>query len=186
VKPNEANLRRLVNLADGVRARLDDPALLRALGAEHRKQEAAIFRTEGAAGGAGPWARLNPRYAVRKAKAVGARKKILDLTGETKAAFTRPGPNYIQQFIPRGNLGIFQFGARSAIAAAHRTGNPALSPQQSGTAKKAFGGRAPRLPVRDMVAKSGAQLEELRRVLLQWYLGKVRQFLRAGAALAGR
>jgi len=186
--PNKAHLQRMRELPRAIAPVLSDPVLLRALGKAHRWQEETIFASEGAAGGAGPWASLNPRYAARKAREVGSRRKILVLTGETKRRFTMAGAvGYIQRFIPRGALGTFQFGAASAVAAAHRFGDPSLAPgQSSAVAKKIFGGRAPRLPVRDMVTKSAAQLAELREVLLTWYIARVKQQARAGGRLRGR
>lgn len=186
--PNPEGLRRLRAIGDDVGqiARLDDPALLRALGTTHRKQELAIFASEGAAGGAGAWPALNPRYVIRKAKAVGSRKRILTLTGEMKDQFTRFGaPGYVQEFVPRGTLGIFRFGARSSVAAAHKTGNPSLATTPSATARKVFGGIAARLPVRDMITKSASQLEELRETLKTWFIARVKQGLRGEAALRG-
>lgn len=185
--PNEGGLRRLQSIPEALQPRLSDPALLRALGATHRKQEVSIFSTEGAAGAGGPWEQLNPRYRARKAKAVGGRKKILELTGTMKAAFTRAtSPDYFQQFIPRGALGIFRFGARSSVAAAHKAGNPLLAPAQSATARKVFGGRAPRLARRDMVTKTPVQLAEMRETLLTWFVNRMKQGLRGAAALGGR
>lgn len=183
--PNREHLRRMREIGQGIGARMDDPALLRSLGATHRKQETQIFNTEGAAGRKGLWAGLNARYAARKRKVVG-RKKILQLTGETKRRFTvKSEPGYYEQYVPRGTLGIFQFGARSNIAAAHLHGNPALAPHQSALARRVFGGRAPRLAVRDMVTKSEAQLVELRKTFTTWYVSRVRQYLRGRARLAG-
>lgn len=186
LKPNAAALARMPELPRQVEVKLSDPALLRALGTTHRAQEESIFSTEGATGGTAPWAALNPRYAARKAKAVG-RKKILQLTGTMKRQFTfASASGYVQQFIPRGTLGIFRFGARSSVAAAHKFGNPSLAPMQSATARRVFGGIAPRLPVRDMVTKSAAHLVELRQTLLTFYIARMKQQLRAGAKLGRR
>jgi hypothetical protein len=195
--PNRDALRRLRDISGGVGARMDDPSLLRALGRTHRKQQEAIFNSEGALGGAGKWAPLSQRYAARKAGAAASKRffdvglrsffrggKILQLSGAMKAAFTGTGPGYIQQFIPRGVLGVFRFGARSAVAAAHLQGNPSLAPKQSALARSVFGGRAKRLPIRDMVTKSEAQLAEMRETLRTWYIARVRQFLRGAGRLS--
>lgn len=166
--------------------RLDDrdmagPVLV-VLGTVHRRQQSDAFVSEGATTAGGRWAALNPLYAARKAKA-GGKRKVLQLSGDMKARFiSRANRSYIQRFIPRGGgRGIFQFGAHSDVAAAHRAGAPALAPRQSPQAKRAFGGRAPRMPVRDMLTKTPAQIAEFAVAFKRWYIEKrVPQVLRSG------
>jgi len=164
-----------------------DPALLRALGAVHRRQETRIFASEGAEGARGRWDPLNERYAKRKTKAVG-RRKILVFSNDMKDRFIKAeNPGYVQEFIPTSEaLGLFRFGARSDVAAAHLRGNPALALRQSALARKVFGGRAPRLPVRDMVTKTQAHLAELRERLRTWYIARLKQQIRGRSALGVR
>ena len=184
LKPNAQHLRRLREIGEAVAPVMSDPLLLRMLGSAHRDQMREVFATEGAEARRGPWPALNPRYAARKRKAVGGRK-ILHLTGDTRDRFISPSdPAYVQQFIPTSKtLGLFRFGARSDVAAAHLHGNPGLAPRQSSAlARKVFGGLAPRLPVRDMITKTERQLAELRAVLKNWYLTRVKQALRGAGA----
>lgn len=186
LQPNQAHLQRMREIGPTLRAGLSmaDPSLLRALGVVHRRQEARIFASEGAEGAGGPWTPLDPGYAERKAKAAGSRKKILQLSGDMKTALTKRGdPRYVEQFIPKGNLGLFRFGAHSDVANAHLHGNPALAPQQSAVAKKVFGGRAPRLPVRDPITKTPAMLAEMREALRVWYVARLKAAVLARARL---
>lgn len=160
---------------------LRGPVLVR-LGQAHRKQQQRIFSSEGAAGGAGPWAPLNPDYEQRKRKLLGRRAKLV-LTGRMRARFLTPSdPNYIQEYVAtsRGR-GVFRFGARSDVAAAHLYGQPELASTRSAAAQVVFGGRAKRLPVRNMIAKTGQQIAELREVVVRWYREeRVPQALRGG------
>lgn len=185
-KPNGPNLARLRAIGPNLLADLsmDDPSLLRALGAVHRAQEEGIFSSEGAEGAGGKWAPLEARYAARKAKAVG-RRKILVLTGGMKDALTKKGdPDYVEEYRPASaSLGLFRFGTRSRVAAAHLYGNPALAPERSAVASKVFGGRAPRLPIRDMITKTEAHLAEMRETLKVWFIGRLKQELQARARL---
>ena len=189
--PNAEHLRRMREIGPNLRVAfvqsMSDPALLRALGTVHAAQEAEIFASEGAVGAGGKFAPLNPRYAARKAKVAG-RRKILDLTGTLRDQFTRKtDPAYIEQYVPTSETtGLFRFGAASAVGAAHRFGNPMLAPPPSGLAAKIFGGRALRLPVRDMISKTPAMVAELREALLTWFTARLRQLVRAQAALGGR
>lgn len=167
--PNREGLRRLVSVGEDISrvVNLADPALLRALGTAHVAQEQQIFSTEGAAGASGPWPPLSPRYAARKRRLFG-RRKILERTGAMKAQFTRKGdPAYFEHYEPAGDRGVFSFGARSKLGAIHVQGGPFL-------------------PVRNMIEKTAAQLDELREVLKVWYFGKLRQLLRGRARLGAR
>jgi hypothetical protein len=157
----------------------------------HREQELAIFASQGARGGSGRWPALSPSYEKKKSRfrkaagkgpglvfAIG--KKIMVLTGDTKARFTVPtNPAYVQRFVPRGTSGgVFQFGADSDVAAAHLAGNPSLAPHQSAAANRIFGGFAKRLPVRDVITKSAAQMAAFLPVLKKWYALRVQQVLK--------
>lgn len=150
------------------------PVLVR-LGQLHRKQQTGIFTSQGATGGAGRWPALNPSYKKRK-----GRGKILQLSGDMKKRFTgAKNPAYVQRYVSQGGgKGFFQFGAMSNVAAAHRAGNPALAPNQSAAARKVFGGRAPRLPVRDMIKKSPEHMLQFRLTFIQWYHHRVAQVTR--------
>lgn len=160
------------------KADLAGPVLVE-MGELHRRQMNDIFRTEGAAGGAGKFQPLSAAYAIKK-KAVAARKKILQLTSDLKDRFTKPkNPNYIQRYIDRGDRGVFQFGARSSVAAAHFFGQPALAgPPASDKAKKVFGGIAPRLPRRDMITKTAEQVTQFRLLFIAWYNKRIAQVTR--------
>lgn len=190
--PNAEHLRRLreigPDLRDDFRQSMADPALLRALGTVHAAQEEQIFASEGAAAAGGQFAPLNPRYAARKAKA-GGRGKILQLTGALRDQFThKTDPAYVERYVPTSETtGLFQFGAASPVGAAHYRGDPSLAVGGSSPlARKIFGGRALRLPVRDMISKTPAMLDELREALRVWFIGRVRQMQRARAALGAR
>jgi hypothetical protein len=153
--------------------------VLTVLGVVHRKQQTAIFVSEGATSGGGLFAPLNPRYAARKRKLFG-RKKILQLSGDMKARFTLAGnPGYIQKYVGTEAKGVFQFGAASDVAAAHLYGNPALAPRQSAAARSVFGGTAPRLPVRDMISKTATQMGALKDALTAWYAARAKRVIRA-------
>lgn len=133
------------------------------------------------------WPALNKRYATRKKKYVG-RKKILVLTGNTKARFTTPSsPYYIQEFIPGGVAGgVFRFGAMSDVAAAHYHGRPELATTRSGIAQLLFGGIAKVLPVRDMISKTAAQLSAFNAAIVTWYrTERVPQVLKAQGLISG-
>ena len=149
------------------------------MGQLHREQQHGIFQSEGATGAGGRWAALSPPYAAKKRKLF-SRRKILHLSGDMRTRFLSPtNPAYVQRFVPRGTSGgVFQFGAHSDVAAAHLAGNPALAPNGSPTARKIFGGLARRLPVRDMITKSAAQMAAFPSVLRKWYASRVDQVLR--------
>ncbi len=137
--------------------------LLPVLGEVHRKQQSAIFNTEGQAGATGKWRALSPGYAKRKAK-VAPRAKILRLTGEMRNRFLMPGnPNYIQRLVGNATSSwVLEFGARSRKAFAHFKG----APQR-------------KLPRRDPVGKSAGQLRELvTRMATWWRVDWVTRFLR--------
>ncbi len=146
--------------------------ILVVLGRVHIRQQKRIFATEGAAGGTGRWTALEPSYAARKRKLRG-RSKILQLTGDMKKRFTAPAsPYYHQRYIPlTEGRGIFAFGAHSSVAMAHLMGNPAFASQRVGPtkARAIFGGVAPRLPVRNVIAKTVEQVVELRKRFVDWY-----------------
>lgn len=172
VTPNPNAFKRLRKLSDALKITNGDlagPVLIR-LGQVHRKQETAIFATEGAIGAFGKWPMLNPRYAKRKRRVVG-RRKILVLTGDTKGRFTKASsPYYIQRFSPTAEgKGIYQFGAASDVAAAHVHGNPGLAPLRSSVAGLVFGGKANRLPIRNMITKTAQQVAEIKTRLVDWY-----------------
>jgi len=181
--PNKAHLARMRALPALMTPRMDDRLLLRDLDTVNSDQMREVFQTEGTTARGGMWAALSPRYRARKIAAVG-RRKTLDLTGETKRRFiSRGNPNHVARYIPTSSdRGLFTFGAKSDIAAAHVAGNPALAPGQSLTARKVFHGRAPRLPVRSMIGKSAQHLSEFRRALVKWYVARMRQFARASGA----
>ena len=199
---------RLREAADALRITDGDMAgpVLIVMGNLHRKQQKAIFASQGAAGGTGKWAPLNARY-LRQKQAGGRRRgggasaslgagfnifsssaalgfsgrgKILVLTGDMKRRFTMASaPEYVQRYLPTGGgRGVFQFGAMSDTAAAHMHGNPSFAPHQSYQARKVFGGVAKNLPVRNVVAKSQAQRLEFVPVFKKWYVARVRQVLR--------
>ena len=172
VTPNPKAFKRIRSINEALRISKGDmagPVLVR-LGQTHIKQQKRIFASQGAEGAGGRFAPLNPRYAARKLSIFG-RKKILDLTGNMRRRFTKKSdPSYVQDFIPGSKgKGTFRFGARSNIAAAHKAGNPDLAPTPSTTAKGIWGGRAPRLPVRDMITKTGVQVAQLRKRFVDWY-----------------
>lgn len=189
VIPNEQHLRRLRELPSRMDPTapsgipMSDPALLRALGRVHREQVTANFATEGGTGARGLWPSLSAKYAARKLKLVG-RKKILEVTGDTRRRFIRFGhPDYIERFVPSGRAGgTFLFGARSDVAAAHVAGNPGLVSTRS-SLPKLFGGRAARLPVRDMITKTAANVKQLQAAFSKWWIESLRQRFRAGTAL---
>jgi hypothetical protein len=189
VTPNPAAFERARELTQAIKVSQGDMAgpALRALGTVHRMQEKAIFASRGTVGGYGQWAPLNPDYAKRKRKLVG-RKPDLVLTGRMKAAFTMASSgNYVQLYSPRGEgLGIVQFGARSAIASAHLTGDPTRAPNTSFTGRRLFGGIAPRLPIRDMITKSNLMIGQLTKAFQEWYLKKANQIVRGKETLGGR
>lgn len=183
---NHDGFKRLRSQAEALRvseADLRGPVLVE-LGNVHRRQQMKIFTSEGAAGAGGRFARLNERYEKRK-KRLFPRRKILHLSGETRERFTKPtNPYYVQEYVSAGQArGVFRFGARSNVAAAHLHGNPALAPEQSATSRKVFGGVAPRLPVRDMISKTAAQVKEFSAALAAWYSKRVRQVIRGQGAL---
>jgi hypothetical protein len=186
LKPNAEHLRRMREIGPKLKADLsmNDKGLLRELGATHRYQMAGIFESEGGQGAMGKWSPLNPRYAERKRKLVGVRR-ILELTTDMDRRFTdRNSYWYVERFIPTSEtLGLFQFGARSSVASAHLHGDPSLAPQQSAIARRVFGGRAQRLPVRDMITKTAAHMGQLRDTLRDWFVVKLRQRARGQAAL---
>ena len=155
------------------------------LGAIHRKQQLRIFATQGSAGAGGRFAPLEKKYKARKKKAFG-NKKILQLSGTLKRRFTkRSDPRYFQKFTGSDAGGKFSFGARSSVAAAHKAGNPKLARRAPFAAKAAtiFGGQASRLPVRDMVSKTAAQVAEIREGVRVWYRKRVEQVFRNHARL---
>lgn len=182
IKVDPLTAGRLRKRADALRITLADmqgPVLVR-LGQAHRAQEKMIWSSRGGAGGRGVWPALNPRYAARKRKVFG-RAPLMVLTGNTKRRFTEAfHPAYVQRFVPRGaNRGVFQFGAYSDIASAHYLGNPSLAPYPFIEARRVFGGRAPRLPIRDVITKSPTMLAQLRRRLVEWYaMERIPQVLR--------
>ena len=121
------------------------------LGKVHRRQQAAIFASQGAKGASGPWRKLSPGYAARKKK-VAPRAKILVLTTEMRNRFLKPGSkHYVQELQFRGaNSWAIVFGARSRKAFRHFTGGK-------------------NLPQRDMVTKTTSQVSELRRRFVTWW-----------------
>ena len=193
IKKNHAGVQRQMSSVQALTITPGDYAgpVLVLMGQLHREQQLAIFASQGARGGAGKWPALSPSYAAKKSgfrKAAGkgpglvfaVGKRIMILTGDTKARFTVPtNPAYVQRFVPRGTSGgMFQFGAYSDVAAAHLAGNPALAPNQSHAAKRIFGGFAKRLPVRDVITKSAAQMAAFLSVLKKWYAARDDQVLR--------
>ncbi len=179
LKPNAAGLSRLREITNAPNIPMSDPLFLSRLGAVHRDQMLEVFETEGGTAKGGGWSPLNPRYAARKRKYVGG-KKILQLTTDMMRRFIYKGSHgYIEEYLPTSAThGLFRFGALSDVAAAHRHGNPALASRQSAIARKVFGGRAPRLPKRDMITKTARHLSEMRRVLRETYLVRLRQILK--------
>lgn len=151
--------------------------VLNALGKVHRDQELAIFGSEGRAN-VGGWPALSPPYEAKKKKVT--RRRMLNLSGETKARFTGARHlGYFQRFFPRGTGGVFQFGARSSVAAAHLYGKPELAAGiQSTLSRRIFGGTARRLPVRDMITKTAAMVAQLRHEFAVFYAKRVDQVLR--------
>jgi hypothetical protein len=141
------------------------PVLVR-LGQVHRRQEKAIFASQGAAGGSGRWPKLSPGYAKWK-KRVFPGRKILVLSGEMKERFTVPSrPEYVQRFTSSGQSGgVFSFGAIDEVAVKHYRGI--------------------KLPVRDMITKTAAQITELRNTFISWYAARVRQIVRATSGRKG-
>lgn len=179
-------IKRLVSLTEAVNIPMNDPYIMKQMAQAQKDQMREVFETEGSTVRGGRWAALNPRYAARK-RAAGGHRRILDLTGETRGRFIGARPGFIARFIPKGGgLGVFQFGAASQVAAAHRAGNAGLAPRPSGLARKVFGGIAKRLPIRDMLTKTERQILEFRRVLKDAYLVRLKQALRGVARLGGR
>lgn len=182
VKRNPDGFRPVRTIAEALAISAGDMAgpVLVELGVIHRRQQNRIFATEGAAGGSGRWPALNPSYAARKRARYG-RKKILQLTGDTKDRFTKPtNIGYVQRFVPRGTSGsgLFQFGAYSTVAAAHYFGNPLLVRLRSRSSRILFGGVAKRLPVRDLITKKAAMVDGFNFGLNTWYQKRVAQVLR--------
>ena len=177
VTPNPQAFKRLRSLAEALKISPGDFAgpVLRELGKVHRRQVMVGFTTQGGTTPGGRWAPLNPRYKKRK-RASFPGKKILMLSGDMRARFTKSThPAYIQNFRQEGSRAIFEFGARSDIAAAHLHGAPGLSPPPGAAARKVFGGKAPRLPVRDMISKTPQQFHWITRALVTWYQKRIRQ-----------
>ena len=179
VQLNDAGFERLRTATGALRLSEGDYAgpVLRAFDAVHRKQVKQAFTTQGASTPGGRWAPLNVRYAARKRIAAPG-KKILTLTGETARRFTLAKyPGHIARHIGKGR---FEFGAVSSVAAAHAAGNPLLARQRVGPtrASSIFGGIAPRLPVRDMILKTAAQVAEFTQALTVFYLKRVDQVKR--------
>lgn len=159
----------------------------------HREQEMEIFASEGAGGGAGAWPRLSAAYAARKARAASAGRaetagkkgkarvealraagrpisqKILVWSGETRDRFTRDSsPGFVAQLVVTAlDRWIVQLGARSDIASYHVHGSS-------------------RLPLRDMIAKTAEQLDELRAVVVQVYRQNLERYRKAVSTLGGR
>lgn len=136
--------------------------VVRRLGGIHRKQERRIFASQGGEGRYGPWAALSPGYLARKIRLLGAAGKILVLSGETKDRFLSPSRSeYIQRYVKP----FIQFGAKSEVAGFHfRGGN--------------------KLPRRDPVSKTEAQIEQLREGIKAWWINeRVPQILRGAIRL---
>lgn len=168
-------LRSATDLLVITRGDLQGPVLTRVAQA-HRKQEAAIFASEGGQGASGVWPRLSPAYAQRKATAGRAGRaavkgkkgkartaalralkapisqKILVWSGDMKDRFLSASrPENIEQFVqtsPTG--GVFQLGASSTIAGYHFEGGP-------------------HLPRRDMVTKTREQVLAIWQAIVDWY-----------------
>jgi hypothetical protein len=103
-----------------------------------------------------------------------------------KERFTKAGnPHYVQKYLGAEAGGVFQFGAASDVAYAHLHGLPEAAPNQSASARKVFGGRAPRLPVRDMISKTAAQLAAFRKAFTDWYVARVKRVALAASRLGG-
>jgi len=186
VEINRTGYKRMRSFSDAMKLNLADMSgpLLTHLGRVHRRQEKNIFATEGESGGAGAWEPLNRHYALRKRRKYG-RARMLVLSGDMRRRFTVPSsPLYVQKYVPvSGAVGEYQFGAQSDVAAAHLSGDPGKAKSQSGAARRIFGGTASRLPARDMITKSGAQIEELRRAFVVWYSERTKQVVRNHARL---
>jgi len=194
VDVNRAGIQRLVSATSLLTLTDDDmrgfifPAIVTA----HREQEKQIFASEGAEGGAGAWPRLSAAYAERKAdagrsgrtavkgtkgkartSALRALKrpisqKILVWSGEMRDRFTKDGHagniKRLVELVP-GSRWLIQIGAASAIAGYHF----------SGTSK---------MPARDMITKSAAQLDALRRIVVARFQTKLDMFRRAQKGLS--
>lgn len=161
MRPNPAGFARLRTLTEALSLSEADKRgpLLVEMGREHVRQVTRAYTTEGASTGAA-WARLSPGYARWKAKAYPGRK-ILVRTRDTRARFEQPSnPAHIREFIPPFS---YQFGAASNVQAAHEYG---------------VGSPGQRLPVRRLLRKTQADLAAFRKVLVQFYIKRVRQVLR--------
>jgi len=160
------------------------PVLTR-LSQAHRKQEKNIFESEGARGATGVWEPLSPEYERRKIALV-AGMPILVFSGDMRNRFVSPSrPENIERFVPSSKKkgqalrGIFQFGAVSGIATFHFLGSDSTRRSRPGAGKnkkknkrtKPFKSKTfrVRLPRRDMVTKSPAQLRDLQKVFIDWY-----------------
>jgi hypothetical protein len=195
VRINREAFQRLRTVADALRISPGDvrgPILVR-LGQKHREQMKRNFATEGATTKGGKWAPLNERYAKRKRRAF-PRQRMLQLSGEMKRRFSeRQDQHYIQEVVEAtDSRWRFRFGAYDDVAAAHFHGEPdraaprVLATRRAAASSRVFGGRAPRLPKRDMVTKSDEQVRELRRVVVIWYnKERVPQVLRAMGRFPG-
>jgi hypothetical protein len=189
VTPKPEAFNRLRSLAEATKithADMAGPVLVR-LGQVHRKQETAIFASEGALSAGGAWKALSPKYRARKAK-FGGLRGILTLTGDMKSRLTgATNANYIQKYSPTGEAtGTFSFGAASAAAAAHAAGNPALGDKapQSGLGRRVFKRPGTSLPVRDPIGKTAAMLDALRQAFVRWYTQeRIPQIARGAARL---
>ena len=158
---NPAAFQRLRTLNDAFAIREGDmQQLVRFLGPIHRAQMRRVFAIQ-SRGELYPWQKLNPEYAVRKAREYPG-KKILVRKGTMKDAFTKASNSDYRQFYRKP---VASFGASSVIAGYHYRGNPPL-------------------PRRDMITKSNKQLRELQFGIEEWWKTKrVPQILRVAIRL---
>lgn len=161
VTPNPNAFPRLRTMAEALKITDGDFAgpVMTVVGNVHRRQQKQIFATQGAAGLSGPWEPLSPAYAKRK-KRQGYGSKILLRAGSMRAALTTASsPAYHQSFQKVGPLAVYLLGALSRVAGYHR----------KGYANRKRGGRLPR---REMLNKTVAQIAEIKNAIVEWYRTK--------------
>lgn len=161
MRSNPAGFERMRTLTEGLILTDADKAgpLMVEMDKEQVRQVTRAYTSEGVTSG-GAWARLSPGYARWKSRAYPGRK-ILVRTRETRERFTQPSnPAHIRQFLPPFS---YQFGAVSGVQAAHEYG---------------IGSPGQRLPVRRILRKTQADLAAFQKVLVDFYIKRVRQILR--------
>ena len=167
----------------------------------HRKQEAAIFASEGAEGGAGGWPPLSPEYAKQKQRALtGGRKARAAQRKATKEAgvFGLLGSGFAARRTPPLSMKVLIWSGEMRdrfLRPSNRNYHEDMVAEGRMRVLR-FGARSSiasyhregsaTLPVRDMILKTPRQVSALLRAIVDWYrTERVPQFLRARRALVG-